>query len=299
MNRKITLKKISAIMLVLTTVFSFTIPVFAEAAPLVKIVKTIPQVIEKKETPIPVLMYHHFIKSGPVNDMIVTEAVFDMQMKSLKENGYTAITPDELIAYANDKSPLPDKPILITMDDGYTSNLDIAAPIMEKYGMKATIFVIGLNEGQKFYPHSGEILSPPRFAYEDAVPWIEKGVITIQSHTFDMHQRESYGFSGRDGVLMLKNEPELKYRAELQKDLEASRQSLLDGLGVEMKAIAFPFGLTNSIANGEVKKAGVKLTFVTEHGISTAVAGNPNSIYCMKRITVTDAFTGEDLIGMF
>ena len=59
--------------------------------------------------------------------------------------------------------------------------------------MCATVFAIGINEGEEYYPHSGEPMWQERFAFEKAAPWVEKGVIDVQSHTFDMHQLASTG----------------------------------------------------------------------------------------------------------
>ena len=80
---------------------------------------------------IPILMYHHFADDVQ-NDMIVSKDTFEMHMRALSESGYTTVTFDELIAYVEDGRPLPEKPICITMDDGYLSNREIAFPILQK-----------------------------------------------------------------------------------------------------------------------------------------------------------------------
>ena len=94
--------------------------------------------------PLPILMYHHFAdesKSGTV----VTPGRFREQMTALREAGYEAVTIPQVIGFVREGAPLPEKPVLITMDDGYGSNLTVAAPILEETGMRATIFVIGIN----------------------------------------------------------------------------------------------------------------------------------------------------------
>lgn len=91
-------------------------------------------------------------------------------MTALKEHGWNSVTIRQLIEFGEQGTPLPDHPVLITFDDGYTSNLELAAPILERYGLNAVIFVIGINAGQSVYAHSGQPLDPPRFALEDARP---------------------------------------------------------------------------------------------------------------------------------
>ena len=253
--------------------------------------------LRRQGTAVPVLMYHHFVEQGPAQaDTVVSAAVFEDQLRALKEGGYTSITPEQLLGYEDGEEELPAKPVMITMDDGYTSNLDIAAPLLEKYGMTATVFVIGINVGERVYPHSGEALDPPRFSWEQARPWVEKGVICVQSHTYDMHQRADYGFSGRDGVLRMKKEGTERYRQALREDFTRARDGLREGLGVELKALAFPFGLCSDQAVEELSELGVRVTFSTAEGCRRVLPGWEHALQCINRMWISDAVTGEALL---
>ena len=90
---------------------------------------------------VPVLSYHQ-VNDEDNNALTVPAAVFEQQMAYLHDNGYHAITPDQLNAYLTEGAPLPEKPVLITFDDGYQDNYENAFPILQKYGMTATIFLI-------------------------------------------------------------------------------------------------------------------------------------------------------------
>ncbi|MBQ5821842.1 MAG: polysaccharide deacetylase family protein, partial [Selenomonadaceae bacterium] len=90
---------------------------------------------------VPVLSYHQ-VNDEDNNALTVPTAVFEQQMAYLHDNGYHAITPDQLNAYLTEGAPLPEKPVLITFDDGYRDNYENAFPILQKYGMTATIFLI-------------------------------------------------------------------------------------------------------------------------------------------------------------
>ena len=91
-----------------------------------------------------VLMYHHFDDTTNLG-AVVAKDEFKKQIKYLKDNGYNTITVQELIDYKNGKIDLPEKPVLITSDDGYLSNYEFMYPILKENNMKATIFVIGDN----------------------------------------------------------------------------------------------------------------------------------------------------------
>ena len=90
---------------------------------------------------VPVLSYHQ-VNDEDNNALTVPTAVFEQQMAYLHDNGYHAITPDQLNAYLTEGAPLPEKPVLITFDDGYQDNYENAFPVLQKYGMTATIFLI-------------------------------------------------------------------------------------------------------------------------------------------------------------
>lgn len=245
--------------------------------------------------PLPILMYHHFAdesKSGTV----VTPPSFREQMSALREAGYEAVNVSQVIGFVREGTPLPEKPVLITMDDGYGSNLTIAAPILEETGMRATVFVIGINEGEEYYVHSGEPMWQHRFAFEEAAPWVEKGIIDVQSHTFDMHQLESYGYSGRDGVRRIPGESDSEYRSALLADAEAFRRRREGRVATELLALAYPFGYYDLEADEVMKEAGYQLTVTIDERINWLHAGDEGCLRMMGRFNVTDCDSGEELV---
>ena len=71
---------------------------------------------------LPVLMYHHFDEDTQGSKMIVSPERFSEQMQALADAGYTAVTPEQIVDYVDNGTPLPEKPVWISMDDGYESN---------------------------------------------------------------------------------------------------------------------------------------------------------------------------------
>ncbi len=246
---------------------------------------------------LPVLMYHHFADEAK-EGTVVTPVRFREQMNALKEAGYQAVTIPQVIDYVENGAPLPARPILITMDDGYGSNLEIAAPILEELGMCATVFAIGINEGEEYYPHSGEPMWQERFAFEKAAPWVEKGIIDVQSHTFDMHQLASYGYSGRDGVLRLEGESDEDYRQALLSDTEAFRQRRGNRVGTELLALAYPFGYYSEEADALLKEAGYAVTFTIDERPNYLSVHNGSCLRMMGRVNVTDWISGQELVQL-
>lgn len=96
-----------------------------------------------------ILAYHMVSQEDEIYS--VNPDDFEQQMNYLAEKGYTAISLSELFDARAGRTKLPPKPIIISFDDGYADNLLTAVPIMERYGMKATVFVISGSVGQPNY----------------------------------------------------------------------------------------------------------------------------------------------------
>ena len=246
---------------------------------------------------LPVLMYHHFAEECP-DGTVVTPQRFREQMTALRDAGFHAVTIAQVIDYVETAAPLPDKPVLITMDDGYASNLDIAAPILEELGMCATVFVIGAYEGAARNPNNGWIITMPHFSYQEALPWVEKGVMDLQSHSFNLHPMESDTFNGRAGMLRMKGESSEDYRqAILSDDAQTRQRREEDGLTSRLNALAFPFGYYDRELDGILMEAGYAATFTIDNRLNRLSPGNPECLRMMGRINVTDQMTGETLVS--
>lgn len=89
---------------------------------------------------IPILMYHS-IGDEKNNDAVISPQRFKEQMDYLYRNNYNTISMDELYAYIINKQNLPDKPVVITFDDGYRDTYQVAFPILKKYGFKSVLFI--------------------------------------------------------------------------------------------------------------------------------------------------------------
>ena len=118
-------------------------------------------------TDLPIITYHH-IKEGASQSTEVTPEAFERQMTALKNAGYNTVTLEQVEAYVRKGEPLPEKPVMITFDDGYRSNYTLAYPILQKYSMKATIFAIGVSFGTDHYKDTDYAITPHFGAAEAA-----------------------------------------------------------------------------------------------------------------------------------
>jgi peptidoglycan/xylan/chitin deacetylase (PgdA/CDA1 family) len=200
---------------------------------------------------VPVLNYHK-IDTMQIALSVAPEE-FDKQMQYLSENGYHTVTPDQLFKALKKGIPLPDKPILITFDDGYEDNYVNAYPILKKYNFTATFFVI-----TDFISHD------PRFMTWDQVKEMAENGFTIGSHTVN-------------------HVPLTELNADqITTELTASSQKLEQELGVRPRYFAYPTGTYNDEIRHLVQKAGYKMAFTVRYG----QADSDSNFYSIERIPI-------------
>ena len=88
------------------------------------------------------ILEYHKVNDRTKDDYTVTPEEFAAQMDALREDGYTTISVLDFLRAKKGKQTLPEKPVVVTFDDGYSDNYTEALPILEKRGMKATVFMV-------------------------------------------------------------------------------------------------------------------------------------------------------------
>ena len=247
---------------------------------------------------VPILMYHHFSGSEAG---AVTPELFAAHLEALRSAGYTAVSFQEMIEYVYQGKSLPDKPVCITMDDGYLSNYEIAWPLLEEYGMKGTVFAIGTSVGHREFYKDTEFRLTPHFGYEEAREMQSSGVLDFQSHTYDMHQWEPFetGDQIRTCALPLEGETDGDYAAALAADLERYGAERRAELGEDFCALAYPGGYYNTLSEVLIHQAGIPVTLsIQTDSRNVLVKGLPQSLYALCRWNVTADTTPEALLQM-
>lgn len=184
---------------------------------------------------VPILAYHQVSDLPEVYS--VDAAEFEQQMQYLAEHGYTAISLQEL--FAAGAEGLPDRPVIITFDDGYEDNYLTALPIMEKYKLKATVFVIASQVGQADYMSWEQLQAMQLHGME------------IGSHTY--------------------THAPLNELAPVQQwdELVRSKQLLEARLGQPVQFLAYPFGQYDQATLAALPQAGYTGACTGRPGLGT------------------------------
>lgn len=186
--------------------------------------------------PMPVLMYHHMVPEGQdCNAMTITPGKFRADLDIILAKGYTPVLPGELAAGA----PLPEKPILITFDDGYRSNYDLVYPILREYGVKACISIIVLMP---------DLPTDNFCTWEQLREMTDSGLVEVGSHSYRLHNlgedKGNYEKDGTNGVERRPGESDGDFQARVLDDIQKSHDRIAAELG-SVTCFAYPFGCTD------------------------------------------------------
>lgn len=239
---------------------------------------------------VPVLMWHNLAEESS-GDMTISVDTFRAQIEALHEAGFKTVSLQQLYDYVHFGTELPEKPIVLTFDDGYFSNYEYAFPILQEYDMQATIFAIGVSVGKDTYKDTDHAMTP-HFGVDEAREMVASGLISVQSHTYDMHQWppfEDGNAQVRETLLPFDGEADADYEAAVEADFAESRELLESITGQPVNALAFPEGAYVTLTQDALRSAGAELTFTTVRAVNTVVKGLPQSLCAMPRFGMTES----------
>ncbi|HAE89099.1 MAG TPA: hypothetical protein DCG79_04455 [Clostridiales bacterium] len=200
---------------------------------------------EESVTPLPILMYHSVSKSK-TGVYFVSPETLDRDLAELTKRGYEFVTLEKVKAYLRGKGDLPQKPLLLTFDDGHYDNLYYGLPLLKKYGATAVLNVIGCFT-EYSSTHEKDKVEYSHLTWDEIAYLARSGVFEIGSHTYGMH-----AYKPRFGVKRKKSEPEDEHLAALNEDFEKIDRALLDKCGVRPVAFAYPFGAYDDVSEKAV-----------------------------------------------
>ena len=241
---------------------------------------------------LPVLMYHHILKdSSRHGKYVISPYEFEEDLKFLKENGYKTVTVKDLINLTQDNMPLPEKPIMITFDDGYLSALEYAYPLLLKYEMKAVISVIA-KETEVYSENGDRHVSYAHLSWEDLSEMEQSGVFEVQNHSYDMHKNKK---GVRHGTKRVNGESIEQYEAEFKKDVSLAQDLLAEKSGIYPTCFTYPFGMISDESLPIIKDMGFSASLSCSEGVNK-ITENPDSLYLLKRYNRAHARSAEKIL---
>ena len=193
--------------------------------------------------------YHRFVNQVRRPDTEITPQMFEQQMQELKNRGITVIGMQDFLAWKRAEKNIPPRCAIISFDDGWKSQYDVAWPIMKKFGYPFTLFIY--TEGVR----GGHFGGGEAIAWEQLAEMRDAGV-DIQAHS-ETHQdlRKPY-----DKVAKKKLSPP-EYEEWLQNEVGRCKDTLEQRLGIKVNCFAVPYGFYNQHVKDVAKRVGYEAVF--------------------------------------
>lgn len=244
--------------------------------------------MNKKSTPVkltaadelelPIIMYHSILKEPKKETQyVVSPALLEEDLKYIEKRGYTPVFMQEVIDFVSNKGSLPEKPIVITFDDGYYNNYYYAHPLLKKYDMKAVISIVG-RMTDEFSNHPDENPSYAHVTWDDILEMHLSGCWEIQNHSYDCHSYDS-----RNGVCQVSGETNDHYKSFLTSDLCHLQDKIAYVTGVTPNTFTYPFGAFDEATDDILKEIGFDATLSCTEGVSIITKGEPDCLFKLKR----------------
>ena len=212
-----------------------------------------------------VLMYHEFVTQEDLDSGVAFDEYavyaheFESDLKWFKEKGFTTITTQQLIDYLEGKGKMPEKPLIITIDDGKYGVYKRAWPLLKKYDMKASLSIIGYEIDNATDAPDARSKSPaPYCTWQELAEMSESGAVEIISHTDKQHyfsHDDRCGASTKDGDTLS------TFLPIAQKDYADTVRDFRKYLGTLPTSMAYPYSRRTLLSDEAWFKSGFKLLY--------------------------------------
>jgi len=192
-----------------------------------------------------VLIYHRFGEDKYPSTNIAVER-FSQQLEFLSSNNYQVISLEQLVHSLNEGSRLPDRAVVITIDDGYRSVYTEAWPVLKQYGYPFTVFVYAKATENKHW----------NYMTWDQVKEMKAAGVDFQNHGF-AHEHMAFKPEGMD---------QEEYKSWIRADLAVSTRILSEELEERPRFFAVPYGEYNETVLDEIRTFGYEAILLQDPG---------------------------------
>lgn len=202
---------------------------------------------------VPILMYHEFVTQKDLDEGVAFDEYaiwydeFESDLIWLRDHGYTTITTKELVDYLNGSGTMPEKPVILTIDDGKLGVYKNAWPLLQKYDMTASLAVIGYRiDAATNNPESRTTDEAPYCTWEEIGEMSDSGAIEIISHTYGLHV---YSHDDRVGANCADGESLSAFLPSAQRDYATIKNKIYEATGTVPVCMAYPYSKRSEMSD--------------------------------------------------
>lgn len=221
-------------------------------------------------------MYHSFNKDNSAENIYcVSPDTFENDLKYITQQGYTTVTPDDLINYVKG-GDLPDKIVMLTMDDGFYNNYLYAYPLLKKYKCKALLSPVSALSVE--YSQNGVVNEHYSYCTIDMLKEMENsGYVEMANHSYDMHNT-----TPRLGISQMQGESDEIYIETVTDDVLKAQEFFAQNGIAKPICFTYPYGIESKNTLPLIKKLGFKCTLTCSE-ITNTIYRDENCLYELGR----------------
>ena len=204
-----------------------------------------------------IFCYHRLVDKVRYPGTEITPAAFEAQMKELKDKGITVISMQDLLAWKRGEKNIPPRCAVITFDDGWKSQYEVAWPILKKFGYPVTMFIY--TEGVR----GGSLGGGEAITWEQLADMRDNGA-DIEAHTAthqDLREGHNVMVIEPGGKRTRKKLTGADYEKWVQNEVVGCKELLEQRLGIKVNCFAVPFGNYNEHVKELARNAGYEAMF--------------------------------------
>ena len=229
----------------------------ATAAPVAAATPKVKKPVVDQTAQVLIFCYHRLVDKVRYPGTEITPAAFEAEMKELKDKGITVISMQDLLAWKRGEKNIPPRAAVVTFDDGWKSQYEVAWPIMKKFGYPFTLFIY--TEGVR----GGTLGGGEAITWEQLADMRDNGV-DIQAHSAthqDLREGHSVMVIEPGGKRSRKKLTGADYEKWVKNEVVGCKELLEQRLGIKVNCYAVPFGNYNEHVKELARSAGYEAMF--------------------------------------
>ena len=220
---------------------------------------------------VPIIMYHLVTKNPKYQGKFgLSPDELEADFIYLNENGYTTILMEDIINFMYKKKALPEKPVLLSFDDGRFSDALYVLPLMEKHKIRAAFSIIGVDSDE----NSGQSsLKKPHMGWEQIAELAASKYTEIYNHSYNLH--------GDLGSGKRKSESLEAYKERFRRDTAKQQELIAKHTGTTPTTYTYPLGIISEGSQEVLQEIGFLASLSCYEGMNHLVQGE--SLFLLKR----------------
>lgn len=231
-----------------------------------------------EERTVLILMYHSVLRDpARACKYVLSPEALGSDLQYLLDHGYETVVMRDLIAFVRGTGDLPDKPVVLTFDDGYYNNLTYALPLLEQYDCRAVLSIVG-SYAERYSEQPDPNPNYAHLAWEELCALRLSDRFELQNHSYDMHAE-----TGRHGSARKRGETAAEYRLAFEADARKLQDMLVSRVGTLPTTYTYPFGVVDPLSRDLLKEMSFSASLSCVEKQNVLTVGDLSCLWALGR----------------